>query len=496
MRLFWVFFLLVAFAAPAQAQNKPKADLQGLKIVVPEARGKKKWGRAQLTRQLRRTLSAEVGPLIPSRNLKRAQRKLKQRGRKKYRPDRLAKAGRTIGAQYVLSVKITKKRWLYTARAVLINTKTGETDMDFRSQYFKPKKEAADRGKRIGKRTLLKLAELIGDQNQVVAAAPPVAPPPPATEPPPPSEPPPSVAPPPPSEPPPSTEPPPSAPPPPSEPPPPAPPAAPPPNQVVTAPPPSATPSAGTTVQPKTASSSEFFRAALGGGAGLLRTYSVASSALSQGSSLSYQLSPLSLVTLELEGTIPSLGVALVVGGSFRPVRYSLELSQLEPRGSMINGYVAIGYQIPISGHGNMAYKIIPRIGTQFGLYSVQDNPGPVVLGATVVGVGAGVGARLPINEVLEVNLGVDGSGIPVYSERPSTTGNSARGFAVGGDLGARIWLTEMVAIALDSRFVFERISLSGPPNRATPEDEEEALKDATITTKDLRASLGVAFRI
>ena len=209
---------------------------------------------------------------------------------------------------------------------------------------------------------------------------------------------------------------------------------------------------------------------------------------------LSHQLNPLSLVNLEVELTIPAVPIAIMLGGAFRPVRYDLGVADASPRGALIDAHVDVGYNIALSGQGLDAYELTPRIGGRFGVSTVQENPGNSVLSARVISATGGLGVRLPINEVLEIDLGVDGGAVLSYSESPASTGESGIGFVVAGDLGARIWLTPMIAIAFDNRFTFESIPFSGSPTRQLPPEELET-QNASITTKDLRAAIGVAFR-
>lgn len=494
----------MGLASPSYAQTE---SLKALKIVVPEAKGRKKYGTKSLSRALRRAMSEGIGPLISSKKLRKAQRKLKLRGKRARKPENLARAGKKAGADYVLQVNVSKKKWLYTARALLINTQTGEVQMDFRAGFYKPRREAADRGARIGARTIQKLQTLAQEgklPSAAVAVAPPPAPPPG----PPPSPPPPAVTPPPPpvtSAPPPP--PPPSgteAPPPPvvaTAPPPPAPPPGPPPG-----PPPNSADPANTTssansaqveIEPNRPKTTEFFRFSLGGGAGLLRTYNVSSEAINN-SGLSYQLLPLSLVAADLEFVIPGVGLSIGAKGAFRPVRYVVEVGDLEPnnpRGMLLDVIASLGYQITLAGEGRTAFKLIPSAGARIGLSNVDQHPGDIILGYTMVAAIGGLAVRLPFNEVLELNLGVDGGYIFSYAERPSNSGNGGAGFTVGGDLGVRVWLTDYVAISFDSRFTFEQLSFDGTPPRQPPATEAGQLDNLSINTQDLRTALGLALR-
>jgi len=154
-------FLLGAPQSYAQSDIPP--EVQGIKIAVPMARGKSAWGTKQVTKSLRKFIARGTGALISNKKLSRAQKNLGHTGSKKYKQKKLAVAGRSAGADYVLMVRVTKKGWAYTAHAILINTVNGNTDMDFRSAYFKPKEEGPDRGIRIGKTTLGKIAKLIAE---------------------------------------------------------------------------------------------------------------------------------------------------------------------------------------------------------------------------------------------------------------------------------------------------------------------------------------------
>lgn len=557
----WTF--LLPGAAAAQDDPAPES-VRGIQIVIPEARGRRAWGRADLSKSLRRTMVQAVGPLVPSRDLDRAQRKLKQRRRQRRRPEGLAAAGKEIGAQFVLDVAITKKGWLYTARALLINTQTGEVQMDFRSQFYKPRKEAGDRGERIGARTIEKLATLIadgaapalaaanGDSTDVrldddgddaLASAGDV-------------------------------------------------------DRIDSGAAagggsmagagsnaggsPSGTSAGGSSAANADGSTSgamaganaggstsgsmtgsnagastsgsmtgsnaggsnaggstggtggafasgaggassgsssgfgsdatrvgadvrparrddgaEIVRVSLGAGAGLLRTYDLAYTS-GDNSRLSHQLEPLSLFDLRAEFIAPVVPVSLALNAAFRPVRYNIRLAEqgeVTPSGSLFDVMFLAGYHIGIAGSGKQTYKIIPAAGVRLGLSNVDDHPGDVVLSSTTLAAVAGLGLRLPFNDVLEVSFGVDGGLILGYSENPATSGESASGITIGGDLQVRIWLSEAIAIAIDNRFTFETIDLEGTPTRQLPDSEQGGVQDATISTKDLRTSAGVAVR-
>lgn len=505
MRRLWALSLLGLFLAPtsAHAEEWPAA-IKGLKIVIPEAKGKKADGKAQLSGALRRTMTEAVGPLVPSRALEKAQKNLKQKDT--FEAAALAAAGKEAGAQYVLAVEITKKKWLYTAQALLINTETGQVQMDFRSQFYKPAAEAGDRGTRIAKRAIEKLAELgaSGDTSSgpVAQQDPPPSgldeklddPPPPATdeklpdepppESPPPSEPPPMVA---------EKDPPPPV----NEPPPPPPP---PPSPPPVAPPPSSSPanSTQTVVTPTNpADEPELLRFSVTAGSGLLRTYGLSSAAV-DASNLSFSMKPSGLFAADAELVAPGVPIAVALRGAFRPIRYETSIlgSVSNPSGSLLDVSGMFGFHVTLAGTGRTRYKLIPAVGARLSLANVAEHPGNTVLGSTALATVGGLGLRLPFNDVLEVSFAVDGGLILSYSERPFTTGSNGAGFTIGGDLGARIWISDSVAIAFDNRFNLDQVTFEGSPTRQLPEDETGQLSNASVSIRDLRSSIGIALRL
>src|SRR5262245_39093506 len=83
MRLALCLALATALvAATAHADD----GIKGLRVVVPDARGKSSYGTQQLSRSLRRTLAEAIGPLISSRDLESAQKKLKQKPKEQWEP--------------------------------------------------------------------------------------------------------------------------------------------------------------------------------------------------------------------------------------------------------------------------------------------------------------------------------------------------------------------------------------------------------------------------
>ena len=143
-----------------QGGADPSAKLQ---IVIPTALGKWSWGTKRVTKALRRELEG-VGTQIPEETFTAKAGELGLRGAARWSLANIARTGKEVGAHYVLFTSISKKGWLYTARSILVNCGTGTVDMDFRSDYYKPNSEAADRGRRIGRKTREKIGLLIRSQ--------------------------------------------------------------------------------------------------------------------------------------------------------------------------------------------------------------------------------------------------------------------------------------------------------------------------------------------
>lgn len=511
------------------------SSLRNLKVVVPDARGKPGTGGPAITKSVRRTVSEAIGPLIPSKNLTGAQKKLKHKGKKLSDPQALAEAARRIDAQYVLSIEITKEKWVYTAHAMLINAENGKVQMDFRSQYFKPNKEADDRGKRIGARTIQKLEQLDkeGPPPAIAGAATNARAKPDAREPPsvaagtgsrlspgdsgklPAGDEPDDLK----SEPRSSSRPESSA----------------PPSATggisisgrseigAGAPPLSAGSGSGTRatvgITPVAVEeAAEIFRFTVAGGAGLLHTYDLASSTIGN-SRLSYRLDPLALLTATAEMVAPGIPIGLSIRGAYRPVRFKVTTDSppapqaMGPRGTdarvtnpvgmFLDASVLLEGHIAIAGSGRQTFKLIPGAGIKLGRVSVDPHPGNVILSSTALAPVGALTLRMPINEVLEIGIGVGAGPIISFKESPSCSGravdttacNGAKnGLTIGGDLNARIWLSSAVGIAFDTRFDYDRVKFDGTATRQPPPNEP--LDNVTTVTKDLRSSIGIAFRL
>ncbi len=515
--------LILSFATAfigADALAQPLDAVRGVRIVVPPARGRKQHGGPRLTRGLRRTLSDGLGPLISSRALWRAQRSLRIPKKQRWTRRALGRAGQEVGADYVLYTTITRKGWLYTARARLVNTATLEVQMDFRSQFYDPAKDAENRGRRIGRRTLLKM-QTLAEEGRLLATGPVISPSSPVAEPSPAS---------------PSTrvpivdDPAPSAPPAARTP---APDTGPlPPSPIdpvattdpaVTAadpataidakgppPPPSNEPISLLLVDPEPTRVARApsppppprpraaaVRLSVTGGAGLLRRYDVSSDAVDD-SGLSFPLDPTSLVQTNVELLIPTVGLGAEIDGALRLIRYEVGTLGEDPErpfGFIVNGAFWATYHFELAGSGRGALRLIPKIGARLDVASVDEHAANFVISTTALSVAGGLGLRWPVSRTLEIVLAVDGGWVALYEERPTTSGDAQLGFTVGGELDVRIWLTSAFGIAIDSQFRYMRVDFDGAPTRSVPVAEQEQLQDVTVSTQDVLTSMGLALR-
>jgi hypothetical protein len=257
--------------------------------------------------------------------------------------------------------------------------------------------------------------------------------------------------------------------------------------------------------------SAEVFRFTISGGAGLLHTYDLASLTVDN-SRLSYRLDPLALISANTELIAPGIPIGLMVRGSYRPVRFKVTVdpapaaqttpgratpkaSVTTPVGMFLDAAFMLEGHIALSGAGRQTFKLIPAAGLKLGRVGVDRHPGDVILSSTEVAPVGGLTLRMPINEVLEIGVGVDAGPIVSFKESPSGSGSKTKsGLTIGGDLDARIWLSSAIGIAFDTRFDYDRVSFEGAASRLPPANEP--LESVSTVTKDLRTSIGIAFRL
>lgn len=476
--------------------------------MVVDVRGRSKADRDRVGRAIRRRMVEAIGPLVPSRELERARRKLKLRGRRASSPRNLARAGLEIGAEHIIDVYVKRKGRGASVRARIVDVATGETAFEERATVPNRKRNSAEVGTKIGDALIAKLQDITAAYGGTVSAPPP-----------------------------------------------PPPPTAPfagdpellPEETIVATPDPapspktSADPYAGiddpvaatspsesnggtkwfsteaerapppaariaepepekrawfTPPPPEAPAPTEFVRVGVQGGAGVLRQYTLATDA--GASALSYTLDPLSMLVFDFDLVVPRANVGIALDAAFRPVAYSIDRGDLGtafPSGLLIDFLAAINYHAEVSGSGREAFKVMPNIGVRVTAANVEQHPGNVIPSATLVAAIVGTDARLPVSELVELEGGVFVGLIVAYDETPLASGNTNGGFTAGGKLGMRVWVTPYLGITFDNILTYDTIGFADAPDRPLPPDERGRIQDASVSIVDVRSSVGIAFR-
>ncbi len=445
--------LLIGASDESQQPSQP--PLKGkVSIVVPQVLGPPSARPRALGRSLRKNLRKGLGKLVPTSKLRRAQRRLRQPRSYQRTHAAMGSAGQLIGAEYVLRVRIRKIGWQYKARAVLIRSRDRTTVMDFVSGYFRPGDDAADRGRRIARKTLEKLELLRAPQEE--------APPPP--------------------------EPGPTAPPP-----------------VATAPEPAEetrvpettttgeTPVESTVEKPsKPAERAPFFRIGLLAGSGLYYDYALSSGSVDR-SELSHSLRPFAVLNADLSVRIPGTPLEALASVRYSPIRFDFETegqAQVTPTGALIDFNFALQFNLPLTTW----FELCAATGVRVNSLSVNEQPEAVLLSRASIAPFLALGFDLTLGEIVDIWLNGHAGWIVHYNEDPLRTGDSAlRSARAGLELQSRAWLSSSIGVALIGRFDFERVVLSGTPTRPTPVGE--LISDAVITTRAAQLSVGVVYR-
>ncbi len=511
---------------PVQAQDW--TSIRGIRVVA-NVRGKDRRYRNAVGRPIRRRLVEAIGPLVPSREFERAKKKLRLRGVRANSPKNLARVGLELGAEHIIDVYVKRRRRGAEIRTRIVDVATSEIAFEQRTTLKSVKREAKKAGRAIGTEVIAKLQEITNAYGGSVTASAPPTPPPPPPEDEPEDEPAPfagdpavlpetritaSPGPPPPpptggdpyagiddpvgpsastekkdeggvkwfsssgeEQPPPPTE-----------------------TASLDAPPP---PSEGGAKRvwfepppPEETEPSEFVRVGVQGGAGVLRSYTLATN---EGSSaLSYTLDPLSMIAFDFELIVPKANVGLRIDSAFRPVAYSIDRGEdgtAFPSGLLIDFMGAVNYHAEVLGSGRDALKVIPNAGVRVAAANVEQHTGNIIPSATGISVFVGTDARYPINDLFEVEGGAFFGLVVAYDETPLASGNANGGFTAGGRVGMRVWVTPYLGITFDNVLSYDAISLSDAPERPLPPDEEGRISDASITIFDVRSSVGIAFR-
>ena len=473
-----VVLVLAGLLYDPSTQTAKPTRVEELRIVVAPTSGSLAFGRKPLTRGLREALVPAVGQLVRTKRVLAARRRLGLKGRKAHALENLTKLGRRTRAHYVIHLAIEQSGYLYAVRTRLIRTQDAQVLMNFVSRYYAPKTEARDRGHQIAENVLAHLRALyapVTDENEGLAKL--VAPKP---------------------EPRPNREPPPNQPvsssedalQPASQ---------PNPSLAVRAPPSSTTTRAEAppiqdvfTKKPQT----HKIELSMTAGAGLVHQYELSANSIGR-SALSYTLDPQSLLDLRGLFELPIDRLLVDCRVAFRPVSYSVQLSgeqqPVEPGGFLIDAQAALSFRIPLSSRGA---QLRPTVGARTQWRNIDDHPTRALLNSQTASLFGGMIAIVPIHRAVDLRSGIDAGPILIYNESPGRSGQAGVGITVGGDLGFRIWLTPTWALAIDSRYTYDRIPFEGSPERAFPQNEVGQVRNADIEISDLRASIGVAIRI
>lgn len=513
----FVGLTLVGVALAPRLASASDSVLEGTKLVV-DVEGAPNLGTESLAAEVRRALANAVGPLVPSRRFDDAKAELKLKGPKAASTKALAAAGQRVSAEFVVRIKVQKARQKIDVRLRLIDVASGAVELDQRVKNKGPD-EARSLGASLAQQAIERLDQLVRAKRTLAEIEHPREPPARAeahAEPPPPPPPPPVIAEPPTSDParaaseanaPGSTEtaqtqakP-----------------------EVLSAdeerarfvaakeaarraranPPPAEGPTVSPTPPPATETSVEtngrppnLLRFTVAGGSGLMRSYQLSASEIGR-SALSHVIDPIGLLALEGEVVLPKIGAGLELRGAFRPVRYSIDAkgpASSAPSGSILDTSGALTYHLLLGG-GDDPLRLIPRLGFRGTFAQVEEHPEAIIPSSTTLAVYTGAAMRWPINDVFEVSAGLEGGLVVAYQETPSRSGTSVSGLMLAGKLGARIWVTQHLAIAFDNDLTMDSLSFGGAPTRTLPPDEVGRVADATVRILDLRSSVGATLR-
>lgn len=469
------------------------ASAQTVRVVV-DVEAEPKTGGDALSRALRRGLADRLGPLVPSKEYGAAHDKLGLKGSKAVEPAALARAARSVQAEYVVRLKVRKKGKTFWLRARLINAADAATLLDFEDTY--PKADQAEgMGGRVSQRVLAEL-ERLGRLKPSTAPEPPVAVAPfagapgelepvnePSREPSEPSrEPPPAPV---------ATESVPVAEPAPE----PAPEPEPEPELVATQSEPRWYGPADTTLEteaePPPPRRAPWITLGLGAGLGLARSYQLTAPELGR-SSLSHALDPVPALAGTLTLAVPGVGLTLRGRGGYRPVTYRIDAGDLAatPGGSLIDLEAQLAWRFDFGSVSGAPYG-----GVRGRLANVDEHTVPILPSATTLAVTGGGLFFWGPNPRLDFVLGLEAAWIASYNEQPARTGASRGGWGFGLEQTTRIWLSDRWAFSVDHRLTVDTVGFQGAPTRPIAPSERGLLRDARLTVWDLYSAIGATFR-
>ena len=255
--------------------------------------------------------------------------------------------------------------------------------------------------------------------------------------------------------------------------------------------------------EPRTATSPEdsVFRIRVSAGSRLASSYDVTVDG--QDTGLSYALSPIPLFEADVHFQLRKWGARLELG--LAPVSYDInvdpEVEPSDPSGLFVGvgGHAFYEFTLgrigrqgrltlsPLLGAGYQALSVDAQVAAELSTPMTRS----VVVSYTAIDVMVGARSRLLLSDRLAVEADVRAGFLVSYSESPVETGQDGGGFSIQAGAAGRYWLLSSLGIGVDVGYRFQQVGLSGAATRIGFEDDPE-LTDASISNGDLRLTAGV----
>ncbi|MBI2379081.1 MAG: hypothetical protein HYV07_34115 [Deltaproteobacteria bacterium] len=465
-------------------------------------------GAPVIIKNIEKALQAAYGPIVPDKKLRA---KLKDLGLPEDDLIAVAQAGEALEVTFVVMLDFDKPGVAFVARARVIDTARKEVRMDFRSSYRKPRSEAKDRARRVSAKTLERLAVFVEELSSGAPPSPPAQPPneaaplperddrqkparlpgaptgPVTVAPRDPPKPPvverPAVTPP-------AVE--------------------RPPVERLSEPldpaPMDATPRIVVSEQPRrdaeparperaTAETSvdaprrpreSLLRIGVSFGSGLSRALKLSTDEL-ETSRLSYSLAPTSLIVGEVELFFPGASAGLLVRGSYSPVRFAVKIDALNEAPAGLIGQLLFALEGRFFETDTLSF--LAQAGIRIESLTVDPNSANVVVSSQTLVPFAGLLASLDATESLSAFLGGEVGLTASHTQSPISDGSLSGGFGFAIRGGGIWWLSSTFGLTAEVRFDSIAARLNGASSRQAPAGER--LENVSITTSDLRASVG-----
>ena len=137
--------LALASASPSGVQN--------VRIALPNPQAPEGYGAEELRKGVEQALRPQIRPIL-DRQLMAAQKALKLTGPKAQTMRAQLQVATQVQANYLIHSTIELKGFLYRGRVRLVRVADQSVILDLNSQFYKPQKEAFDRGQQFGRAIL------------------------------------------------------------------------------------------------------------------------------------------------------------------------------------------------------------------------------------------------------------------------------------------------------------------------------------------------------